>query len=253
MGTQPGQVNDPGRRDRTGDPAYRDPAYAEPVPDPAVADPALADPALTSEPAGDPATSGAVDEQSPEEIRREIEQTRRRMSETVDDIEDRVSPGRVADRQKAKARSRWQSIKESVMGTVDDAKGSAQDAASSVRGSGSSSGGTTDRVREVPETVKQQARGNPLAAGLIAFGAGALAASMFPATQREQEAATKLADEYGETVKAEGKQVAQDVKDGVQSDAKDAAKQVASTAASAASNVKDEGASQAQDLREQRS
>ena len=40
--------------------------------------------------------------------------------------------------------------------------------------------------------MRSKARGNPLAAGLIAFGIGYLISSAIPSTEKEQEAASRL-------------------------------------------------------------
>ena len=49
-------------------------------------------------------------------------------------------------------------------------------------------------VTGAPAQLTSQARGNPLAAGLIAFGVGLLAGSLLPTSAAEQQAATKVKD-----------------------------------------------------------
>ncbi|MFB0840543.1 hypothetical protein ACETK3_21425, partial [Arthrobacter sp. E44] len=47
-------------------------------------------------------------------------------------------------------------------------------------------------VSAAPDQVKAKTAGNPLAAGLIAFGAGLLVSSLIPPSQKEREAADQL-------------------------------------------------------------
>ena len=56
--------------------------------------------------------------QSPEELRREIEQTRMGMSENLDAIGDRVSPGRIVERRTNRVRNSVTSLRERVMGRL---------------------------------------------------------------------------------------------------------------------------------------
>ncbi|MEV6490558.1 DUF3618 domain-containing protein, partial [Actinoplanes sp. NPDC051633] len=136
--------------------------------------------------------------EEPDRLRQDIEQTRASLTRDVDALAEKTSPKRVAQR-------RWTSVKEKVMGTpnqakhqassaVDTVQDKASSAASAVQDKASSAASTVqdkassaastaaDTVREAPHTVAQQTRGNPLAAGIIAFGAGLLAASLIPVT-----------------------------------------------------------------------
>ncbi|MCT9627592.1 hypothetical protein HWD94_21105, partial [Pseudarthrobacter equi] len=47
-------------------------------------------------------------------------------------------------------------------------------------------------VAAAPDRVKAKTQGNPLAAGLIAFGAGMLISSLIPASDKERQAADQL-------------------------------------------------------------
>jgi hypothetical protein len=78
-----------------------------------------------------------------------------------------------------------------------------------------------------------------LAAGVIAFGAGWLIASLLPATEKEQRAATAVKDkasEHSDTLTAPLKDAAENLREPAQQ----AAESVKSSAADAASTVKDE-------------
>src|SRR4051794_27517417 len=102
--------------------------------------------------------------QSPEEIRADIESTRRELGQDVDALADKVTPSKIVDRQKNKIRGAFTNVRESVMGAADDAASSMHDA-----GSSAASG-----VADAGHTIARKAKGNPLAAGLVAFGAGLL-------------------------------------------------------------------------------
>ena len=130
----------------------------------------------------------------PDAIRREIDRTRAELAGDVDRLADRTSPKRVVRRNVDRLGSRFSNMKESVMGaprsagsSVQDAAGSAassvKDAAGSATDSVKDAAGTAaGAVRDAPHKVARQTRGNPLAVGLIAFGVGLVAASLFPSS-----------------------------------------------------------------------
>jgi hypothetical protein len=60
-----------------------------------------------------------------------------------------------------------------------------------------------EAVREVPATVKRKAQGNPLAAGVIAFGLGMLVSSLIPSSEKERQAVSQLHENL-KPVKGEG-------------------------------------------------
>jgi hypothetical protein len=131
----------------------------------------------------------------PDVIRQEIEQTR---AELAGDLADRTSPKRVVRRNVDRLGSRFSDMKESVMGaprsagssikettgsgagTVKDATGAATDSVKEAAGTAAGA------VRDTPHKVARQTRGNPLAVGLVAFGAGLVAASLILATDAEK-------------------------------------------------------------------
>ena len=147
---------------------------------------------------------------NPEEIRRDIERTRRELSSDVDALTEKVSPTRVMERRVERARGAVTSVKEKVMGSASDTKSTAgsgmstaQDkvsgAASSVAGTASSAASSVAQTASsAPQMARQRAQGNPLAAGVVAFGAGWLISSLIPASQKEQNAATALKDKVSE-------------------------------------------------------
>ncbi|MFS0732392.1 DUF3618 domain-containing protein [Microbacterium sp. 1P10UB] len=174
---------------------------------------------------------------SPEEIRAEIERTRLNLGQDVDALADKVTPSKIAARQTDKMRAGLSGIRDRVMGV-------AHDGVSATSGALSDAGSS---VSDAAHGVKAKAEGNPLAVGLIALGAGLLVASLFPASQKEQELAATVKDKAQPLVEqASGvaKEVAGDLKQPVQ----DAVASVTDTAKDAAQNVKAEAGSAAGDV-----
>ena len=69
--------------------------------------------------------------QDADQLRRDIEHTRDGLSDTLDAIGDRVSPGRVIERRKNRASQSIQSLRDRVMGSAADATDSISDATGS--------------------------------------------------------------------------------------------------------------------------
>lgn len=162
---------------------------------------------------------------NPEQLRADIEDTRRELGGDVDALADKVRPSSIVDRQKAKVKGAVGRARDAVMGT-------ASDAASTVG----------ETVGELPQKAAQTTRGNPIAVGLIAFGVGLLAASMLPATSKERELA-ESAKGIAEPAVDQLKQSAQTVADDMKEPAKRAAESVKDAAQGAAHNVKDAASS----------
>jgi hypothetical protein len=108
-----------------------------------------------------------------------------------------------------------------------------------------------DTVRSAPDTARRSTQGNPLAAGLIAFGAGWLLSALLPATEPEQQVASQVKDfavEQGRPVAEQlgqaGQQAAQELKESAQQ----RAETVRETATDAASTVTGEAQSAASDV-----
>ena len=213
----------------------------------------------------------------PEVIRQQIEDTRRELSYDVDALNEKVNPARVVDRRMTAAKGRMSAMKEKVMGsaqhtssqthgmasnvagsvqgTASNAAGSVQSAASSAAGSvQSAASSAADAVQQAPDQIIRQTQGNPLAAGMIAFGVGWLVSSLLPATQKEkqlaQQAETAL-KENKDALLAPAKQAAQEIGEELKPAAQQAAEEIKSTATDAAQTVKEEGQSAAQDVKGQ--
>jgi len=186
----------------------------------------------------------------PEVIRRDIEATRADLSRDVDTLTEKVSPARVVGRRVDRAKGAVGSVKEKVMGSSNDpydkgSIGGATDKASSMALS------VGDAAGSAPSIARRKTQGNPLAAGLIAFGVGWLASSLLPATEKEADAAGALkekASEHSDTLTAPLKEAAQGAKENLTGPAQDAVASMKSTATDAAGTVKDEATSAKDDV-----
>jgi len=152
--------------------------------------------------------------QTTEELKQEIADTRGNLSETLDAIGDRVSPGRMVERKKNR-------MSNGIRGAVDRVMGTAHDAA--------------DAVRDAPGGVASRAEGAPLAAGAIAFAAGFLLAVVFPATEAEAAVTGRLV----EPVKQELGTVGQEMAEHLKEPAQDALAQVKESAQQSVDTVKE--------------
>ncbi|SNR72947.1 DUF3618 domain-containing protein [Blastococcus mobilis] len=202
----------------------------------------------------------------PDVIRRQIEDTRRELSYDVDALNEKVNPARVVDRRVTAAKGRMSSIREKVMGSAQDttsqAQGMASNAAGSVQGAASSAADSVQSaassavgaVQQAPDTIVRQAQGNPLAAGLIAFGVGWLVSSLLPASEKEKQLAQQAESTIRENKDAllePAKQAAQEIGDQLKPAAQQAVDSVKSTAQDAATTVTEEGRSAAADVQGQ--
>ncbi|AGF71242.1 DUF3618 domain-containing protein [Corynebacterium halotolerans] len=185
---------------------------------------------------------------NPDDIRADIERTRGNLGRDVDALAEKVDPNKAVERQTDKIRGKWTDLRESVMGSPDHDNGQStmQDARDRAGEMADEAG---QMARNAPEQVKRRARGNPLAAGLIALGAGWLAGSLLPASQPEQDAAAK-AKEKAEPALEEAKSVAQDMGESLQPQAQEAAESVKDSATAGAQHVKSEGQHRATELKD---
>lgn len=179
---------------------------------------------------------------NPDEIRAEIERTRYNLSNDVDAMAEKVTPSNVAQRQVDKVRDAVggavDNVRDRVMGTADGVGTSVSDTASSAKhGVQSAAQDAGDAARRAPHQVKRKTQGNPLAAGVIALGIGWLAASLLPASQKEQELASRL-EESAQPVLDDVKQQARHVAEELKEPAQQAAQQVKESATDSAENVK---------------
>ena len=211
----------------------------------------------------------------PDRIRREIEHTQARVGRDVDALTEKVTPGRIVERRVGRVRSTAARWRDRVMGSApgtahtgpnggapgdpwNDVRERAGDvqhrAGEAVANATSPAGGAVQQaassagsaLQQAPQVARQQAQGNPLAAGLIAFGAGWLVSSLLPATAREQRLAEQ-AYEQGRDRARElapvAEQVAGDVRENLRGPAQEAVESVKSTAAEGGQTVAEEAKS----------
>ena len=187
---------------------------------------------------------------NPEEIRADIERTRAQLSNDVDSLAEKVDPSKAVHRQTDKVRQKFSDVRESVMGSASDggsaAHGTLQDARERAGDMASDAG---QAAKDAPHAIKRHTRGNPLAAGLIALGAGWLIGSMLPASRAEQDAAA-AAKEQAAPLVDEAKSAAQEMGENLKPAAQEAAEAVKDTTSSAAENVKNEGQHHASALKD---
>jgi hypothetical protein len=165
--------------------------------------------------------------QSAEELRREIAETRGDLGVTVDAITDHVSPSRVMAHQKDRLASRWNSVKEAVMGSTPDLSGIPSSASSA-----------TETVGHLPHNAVNRTQGQPVMAGVIAFGLGFLVAAAVPGSKTEAQVAQRL-QEAGQPVVEELKQSGQEAVSELKEPAQEAASQLKDAATTGASQVRD--------------
>lgn len=183
--------------------------------------------------------------ENPDEIRADIEETRRRLGTNVDAVADKVTPSHIVQRQTDKVKDKVFGVKDKVMGAAESLGDSAASSGSNV-GDSVSAAGTA--VQDAPQKLVSQAQGNPIAAGLVAFGAGLLAASLIPASDTERVAADNLktaAQPMTDGLANAAKETAQ----GLKEPAQEAMENIKSSASGAAENVRAEGQSAASDVK----
>lgn len=190
---------------------------------------------------------------NPEDIKRSIEATRDELSRDVDALSEKVSPARVIERRVDKAKGAVSGVKDRVMGAASatsDNGGASLGAAREKVSSGASA--LADTATSAPEAARSQTRGNPLAAGLVAFGVGWLVSSMLPATQKETDVAVAVkekAGEHADAVKQPLMDAANEIKDNLREPVQQAADSLKSSAQDAAAIVQEESRSAAQDVK----
>ena len=190
----------------------------------------------------------------PEVLRRQIEQTRSNLSRDVDALGEAASPGNVAKRQAEKVGDTvlgaGRSLKDKVMGSDDDWSRSSSSGPGVAERVGELAGSARDTVTTAPAQARRQTRGNPMAAGLVALGAGWLLGSLLPGSEKERELAVAAKEQVQDSgVVEEVKAVAQEVVEQVKPAAQEAAEQVKATAAAGVDTVKQDASSAAEDVK----
>jgi len=182
--------------------------------------------------------------QDPEVIRRDIEETRERMGETVDALGYKAD---VPTRTKEAVTGRVTAVKEKITG-----------AAGSVNESTPSTGDVKQAARKSAGVAQE----NPLGLAIGSIAIGFLAGMLVPSTKVENEKLGPVADQVKDQAMAtghealeHGKQVAQEVASTAQEHVQQAAAEVKETAQQSAQEhgriVRDSAADNAQQVREE--
>lgn len=202
----------------------------------------------------------------PDQIRSEIDQTQRELSADMDALTEKLSPQRIVERRVQRSRLAMTNMKDKIMGSTSDAYQTAGSATSGVgeavsaRASAArdtaagAASSAADTVRSTPDAIRRRTTGNPLAAGLVAFGAGWLLSSLLPASEPEQQVATQVKDfatEQGRPMAKQLGEAGQEAAQELRESAQQRAESVKQTAADAASTVKEEAQSAASDVKDQ--
>jgi gas vesicle protein len=174
--------------------------------------------------------------EDPDRIRREIEQTRAEMSETVDALSYKAD---VKSRAKESLQEKRDSAKESVVGatqTVKEklvgAKGSVSDTAGSATSRVGDATPDREQVKHQARRAKGVAQENPIGLAIGSIAIGFVAGMLVPATRVEDEKLGEISDQVvdkakqtGQEALAHGKQVAQETAQSAQETLKDSAHQ----------------------------
>ncbi len=193
--------------------------------------------------------------QDPEVIRREIEQTRERMGETVEALGYKAD---VPSRTKEAVSDKVTSVKEKITGVA----GSAQESVSGAAGTVNERTPSTGDVKQAARKGAGLAQENPLGLAVGSIAVGFLAGMLIPSTRVENEKLGPAADQLKEQAQStaqealeHGKQVAQEVGSTAQEHALLAVSEVMETAQQSAQEhgqqVKESAQDNAQQVREQ--
>ena len=189
--------------------------------------------------------------QDPDAIRREIEETRERMGETVGAIGYKADvPTRAKEKvsgTKERMSDKVQSMKESITGTASNVGGTVTDATPSA-----------GDMKQAAKRGAGMAQENPLGLAMGSIAIGFLAGMLIPGTRVEDEKLGPMADqvkdqvmETGQEALERGKQVAQEVASTAQESVQQVAEDVKETAQQSAQQQGEEMKTSAQESAEQ--
>jgi gas vesicle protein len=178
--------------------------------------------------------------QDPDAIRREIEQTRERMGETVEALGYKAD---VPTRTKEKVSGTVSSVKDRIVGAADTVNESTP---------------STGDVKQAAQRGASVAQENPLGLAIGSVAIGFLAGMLIPTTRVENEKIGPVADQVKDQVKQtgqealdHGKQVAQEVASTAQDSVQQVAQDVKQTAQQSAQEHGEQVKQSAQDSAQQ--
>ncbi|WP_017572420.1 DUF3618 domain-containing protein [Nocardiopsis halotolerans] len=137
--------------------------------------------------------------ETPDQIRQDIERTRSELTHDTDRLVDRANPRNVVHRRTQRMRHRAQGMRNRLMGASEEKAGEMRHTTNQAVG----------MARSMPERVEHGTQGNPIAAGLIAFGAGLLVASVISESRAEQRAAQRVGERAGPVIEPARQSVAE--------------------------------------------
>jgi ElaB/YqjD/DUF883 family membrane-anchored ribosome-binding protein len=207
------------------------------------------------------------------QMRARIEQQRDDITHTVDQIGNRVNPSHIVARRQDRMRRRLTGWKDAVFGNDepdfpaprgdryrftdeqrsayrrdDDGDGDRSDGGARER-LGDAASTVTSSVQHAPTAMRRQTRGNPMAAGAVALGAGWLIGSLLPESRSEQRAVQRVEPQLA-GVASEARDEARGLVDDLREPAKDAAEHVKDRGRDAAEEVKGQASQSTQNVRQ---
>lgn len=186
--------------------------------------------------------------QTSEKLKAEIADRRADMSEVIDQLGNKLSPRQAAQRRVGRVRDRCASVAATIMGSANQAGEAVQGLKHNVTDRTQDIAGSVQSApQSAPQAARSSTQGNPLAAGLIAFGGGLLLASILPATKTERQMASSVSQQARPLVE-EAKHAAADVKDNLQDSAKGAAQELKDTVSDSAHQVTEDARSSGREI-----
>lgn len=177
-----------------------------------------------------------------------------KVNDRVEAVNDRVNPSRIVRRRTARLRVGMQNVRESVMGTVEEVEPSR--ATESVRSGAQqasrrvsrAAGSLAEDARAAPDVVRGQTQGNPLLAGLVAFGGGMMLAAALRPSEKERQAAQRIVEGL-EPLKEQAVTAGRSVAGELQQSAQARAERLKEQASSRARRVKSEAQGSAEEVK----
>lgn len=183
----------------------------------------------------------------PDQLAADARRTQDALGADVTRLTGRVSPEKLVGTRREKIAHSFAAIKNQVMGIGDSAAQLAKDGATSAADSAHDAANSAgDTSGSAPDAAREKTKGNPVAAGLIAFSAGWLVSSLAPASDAEKKAASTVEGRMGEPLKHSAEQVA----DNLREPAQQATASVKETTRQAANDTADHAKSAASDVQE---
>jgi gas vesicle protein len=204
-----------------------------------------------------------------ERLRAEAAMQRQAIATDLELMGDRVSPARIAERRKAQFRNRIQGARDSVFGTSDKTRPSYQayqqayepsyppressgqwdQDSDSGQSLGDRASGALEAAKErTPDSLGEVTEGNPIAAGVIGFGVGLLAATLIPSSRDEQRAANKLQSHLDDAATGLGR-TGREAVENVKPQAQEAVQDLTQSAKESVQAVKDDAQSSVESVK----